>query len=64
LVLDLVRRGTWATIAPDLAVSSRKEEVMPRPVVQCVAVLLLIAIATTGCATVEEIDVYIRTNRR
>src|SRR5262247_3257903 len=27
---------------------------MPRLMVQCVAVLLLIVIATTGCATVEE----------
>ena len=27
---------------------------MPRPVIQCVAVLLLIVIAATGCATIEE----------
>ncbi len=27
---------------------------MPRPVIQCVAVLLLIVVATTGCATIED----------
>jgi surface antigen len=27
---------------------------MPRPVIQCVAVLLLIVIAVSGCATIEE----------
>jgi hypothetical protein len=37
---------------------------MPRPVIQCVAALPLIVTATTGCATIEEIDVYIRINRR
>src|SRR5262245_15801264 len=43
----------WAFSTHLHALSSREER-MPRGVVQCVAIVLLVVIATTGCSTIQD----------